>query len=64
MALLGQIQGFVTALTGVINAPVSNGVVRYTSEYSKNGFNDCPPWWRASLIWVAAIFFILLPVHY
>ncbi|MBA7854556.1 O-antigen translocase [Enterobacter sp. RHBSTW-00901] len=62
MALLGQIQGFVTALTGVINAPVSNGVVRYTSEYSKNGFNDCSPWWRASLIWVAAIFFILLPV--
>ena len=61
MALLGQIQGFVTALTGVINAPVSNGVVRYTSEYSKSGYNECSPWWRASLIWVLAIFFILLP---
>lgn len=61
MALLGQIQGFVTALTGVINAPVSNGVVRYTSEYSNSGYNECSPWWRASLIWVLAIFFILLP---
>ncbi|MEP9342888.1 O-antigen translocase [Enterobacter roggenkampii] len=62
MALLGQIQGFLTVLNGVINAPVSNGVVRYTSEYSKSGYNECSPWWRASLIWVVAIFLILLPV--
>lgn len=35
MALLGQIQGFITSLTGIINAPVSNGIIRYTSEQKK-----------------------------
>lgn len=62
MALLGQIQGVVTALNGIVNAPVSNGIVRYTSENSKDGINSCSPWWRASLIWVFVVFLILFPL--
>lgn len=62
MALLGQIQGFVAAMTGVINAPVSNGIIRFTSENSKKGISECSPWWRASVIWVIAIFIVLLPL--
>ncbi|EMQ2211340.1 O70 family O-antigen flippase [Escherichia coli] len=62
MALLGQIQGAVTVFTGIANAPVSNGIVRYTSEQSKNGIHACSRWWRASLIWVVTIYIILLPV--
>ncbi|MCK6905101.1 O-antigen translocase [Enterobacter roggenkampii] len=62
MALLGQIQGVVTALNGIVNAPVSNGIIRFTSENSKSGVNSCSPWWRASLIWVMGVFFISFPV--
>lgn len=61
MALLGQIQGFITSLTGIINAPVSNGIIRYTSEQKKNGFTECSPWWRASILWVLTIFLVMLP---
>jgi PST family polysaccharide transporter len=60
MALLGQIQGVVTALTGLTNAPVSNGIIRYTSEHSEKGLHLCSPWWRASLLWVGIIFITLL----
>ncbi|MDV2272969.1 O-antigen translocase [Citrobacter freundii] len=62
MALLGQIQGVVTALTGIINAPVSNGIIKFTSEHEKSGFTGCSPWWRASLLWVAGIYIVLLPI--
>lgn len=33
MALLGQAQNLITMLNGIVNAPTSNAVVRYTSEY-------------------------------
>ena len=64
MALLGQIQGVVAVLTGVTNAPVSSGIVRYTSENNNKGLHMCSPWWRASLLWVGIIFVALLPVSF
>ena len=62
MAMLGQVQSMVISLNGIINAPVSNGLVRYTAEKQGAGFESCAPWWRASLQWVLIISAIILPV--
>lgn len=64
MALLGQIQGLVTVLSGLTNAPVSNGIIRYTSENSSKDLHMCSPWWRASLLWVGGIFAIILSISF
>lgn len=61
MAMLGQVQSMVTSLNGIINAPVGNGIVRYTAEKQGKGFEDCAPWWRASLQWVLIISAITIP---
>lgn len=62
MAMLGQVQSMVISLNGIINAPVSSGLVRYTAEKQGAGFESCAPWWRASLQWVLIISAIILPV--
>ncbi|MBK4367025.1 oligosaccharide flippase family protein, partial [Enterobacter hormaechei] len=62
MALLGQIQSLVNAFNGVINAPVSNSVIRYTAEHHEDGYEACSPWWRAALFWMLALYIILLPI--
>lgn len=62
MAMLGQIQSIVTSLNGIINAPVGNGIVRYTAEHHSKGFEACTPWWRASLKWVAIISAFVIPL--
>jgi len=49
VAMLGQLQSLATALNGVVGAPVSAGVVRYTAQHYKAGYETCAPWWRASL---------------
>lgn len=62
MALLGQIQSLVNAFNGVINAPVSNSVIRYTAEHHEDGYEACSPWWRAALFWMLALYILLLPI--
>ena len=62
MALLGQIQSLVNAFNGVINAPVSNSVIRYTAEHHEDGYEACSPWWRAALFWMLVLYIILLPI--
>ncbi|ENP8446620.1 O-antigen translocase [Vibrio alginolyticus] len=62
MAMLGQVQSMVSSLNGVINAPTGAGVVRFTAEHHKQGFDACAPWWQASLYWVAIITCFALPI--
>ncbi|RRO06022.1 O-antigen translocase [Pectobacterium aquaticum] len=64
MAMLGQIQSIVASLNGIVNAPVSSGIVRYTAEFEKEGMEGCAPWWKASLWWLAIILCILMPVGF
>lgn len=61
MALLGQAQNLITMLNGIVNAPTSNAVVRYTAENCEKGFNACAPWWRASLQWAMIFCLSLIP---
>ncbi len=62
--MLGQLQGIVTALTGVVNAPISTGVVRYTAENYNQGYEACAPWWRASVNWLIILLLIIIPGGY
>lgn len=61
LALLGQVQGLVSALNGVVAAPAGPGVVRYTAEYYAVGFEACAPWWKAALKWTALLLAIVIP---
>lgn len=61
MAMLGQVQSMVASLNGIINAPVGNGIVRYTAEKQGEGFEACASWWRASLQWVLILSAITIP---
>lgn len=61
LAMLGQVQSMVASLTGIINAPVGSGIVRFTAENKAQGFEACVPWWRASLQWVLIISAITIP---
>jgi O-antigen/teichoic acid export membrane protein len=49
IASLGQFQSLISSFNGIANAPVGSGIVRYTSENQKNGFEACSPWWQAGL---------------
>ncbi len=51
MAMLGQVQSLVAAMSGIAASPGGNGLVRYTAEYRDRGFDACAPWWSASLKW-------------
>ncbi|WP_370451519.1 O-antigen translocase [Buttiauxella sp. B2] len=62
MALLGQVQSLVNGFNGVINSPVNNGIIRYTSENKEYGFNACSPWWKASFQWVMLLCLIMIPL--
>lgn len=62
LAMLGQVQSMVASLTGIINAPVGNGVVRYTSEHQEQGMEACSPWWRAAWQWVLILSAIIIPL--
>jgi len=61
MAMLGQVQSMINSFNGVVNAPVSTGVVRFTAENHGSGYDKCSPWWRASLQWTIVICAILIP---
>lgn len=60
MAMLGQVQSVINGFNGIINAPVSNGVVRFTAEYNDRGYESCSPWWKASLHWVLLLSCLLI----
>jgi PST family polysaccharide transporter len=62
MAALGQMQNLITALTGVVSAPVGSGLVRYTAEHKVNGFDACAPWWRASVRWLQLLLSMTIPL--
>ncbi|MGX9460153.1 O-antigen translocase [Shewanella sp. A14] len=62
MAILGQVQSLISVLNSLVTAPVSNGIVRFTSEKHKEGFINCSPWWRASVQWVVILSLIIIPV--
>lgn len=54
LAMMGQIQSFISGLNGVVNAAAGNAVVRYTAECGSDGnIAACKPWWVASAQWVA-----------
>lgn len=59
LALLGQLQAIVTSLNGIINAPVSNGIVRYTAENHSDGLDKCTPWWRAGIRCVIILYVLI-----
>lgn len=61
MAALGQLQNLIAALTGIVAAPVGNGLVRYTAEHNTSGFDACAPWWRASVRWLQLLLAIAIP---
>jgi O-antigen/teichoic acid export membrane protein len=61
MAMLGQVQSMVMSLNGLVTAPSSSGLIRYTAQYHHQGFASCAPWWRASLHWVAILLACVVP---
>ncbi len=62
MAILGQVQSLVGALNGIVAAPASSGVVRYTAEHHAQGFDACAPWWNASLRWLLGLLALIIPL--
>lgn len=64
IATLGQLQSVIVSLNGIINAPVSSGIVRYTAECHSKGYKECSPWWTASIYWTIAILAIILPLSF
>ncbi|REF25610.1 PST family polysaccharide transporter [Xenorhabdus cabanillasii] len=62
LALLGQLQAIVTSFNGIVNAPVSNGIVRYTAENHDAGIDKCTPWWRAGVCCAIFLYLIILIV--
>ncbi|NIF31119.1 O-antigen translocase [Enterobacter sp. Cy-643] len=64
MAMLGQVQSLINSFNGIVNAPVSSGVVRYTAEKHASGYEKCSPWWRASLEWTIVLCAILIPAGF
>lgn len=62
LAMLGQLQSIVGALSGVVNSPVNNGVVRFTAEQSAGSdVRACVPWWRAAMQWMLLLSLLVLP---
>lgn len=52
LALLSQLQNLSTLINGLLNAPVTTGIVRYTAEKgddSEQNFENLCSWWKAGL---------------
>lgn len=62
LAMLGQIQGFMTILTGVAASPVSTGLIKYTAENWQDGEKACKPWWSACFRVTGILFLIVIPL--
>ncbi|MCU6242990.1 O-antigen translocase [Enterobacter asburiae] len=52
VVVLGQMQSLIASVMGILNAPVSTGVIKYTSE---NGEKNSFWWWRSSLVILCSI---------
>ena len=61
IAMLGQVQSLVGALSGIIAAPAGTGVVRYTAEHQAAGLEVCAPWWKAALKWIVVLLAVVIP---
>lgn len=59
IAMLGQVHGLFTVMNGIVAAPATSGVVRYTAENNVIGFDACKPWWSASIKWMVGLFAIV-----
>jgi O-antigen/teichoic acid export membrane protein len=64
VALLGQLQSLATALNGVVGAPASTGVVRYTAQHYKTGYDSCAPWWRASVRCLLLMLLVIMAIAF
>lgn len=62
IAVLGQLQSLTNIMTGLAGAPVGNGVVRYTAENYREGYEKCQPWWNAGIQCVLIILAIIIPI--
>lgn len=62
MALLGQLQSFVIGINGVVNAPVGNGIVKYTAEFNSKGTEICSQWWKPAIFISFLFSFILFAI--
>lgn len=62
IAMLGQIQGFVSVVTGIANAPLGNGIVSYTAEKQQDGLEECAVWWRASFGLLIGMLLVFVPL--
>lgn len=60
LAMLGQLQSCLTILNGMVNSPVGSGIVRFTAQHNTHGYENCIPWWRASILWVLFISILLI----
>ncbi|MFW0765459.1 O-antigen translocase [Trabulsiella odontotermitis] len=49
LALLGQLQSFASICNGIINASVSSGIVRYTSEHADDPEEKYTLWWKGGI---------------
>lgn len=62
IAMLGQVQGVVSALSIIITSPAGSGVVRFTSANHGKGYEACAPWWRAGLRWLVLLLLLVVPL--
>lgn len=62
LAMLGQLQSIASSISGIVNAPVSNGIVRYTAEHAESGEDICANYWRSGVKWVILILAVLIPL--
>lgn len=62
IAMLGQLQSLLTALNGIVNSPVGNGVVKHTASNVHNGYEVCSKWWRASILLSFGLILLVLPL--
>ncbi|MGC8401436.1 hypothetical protein ACP3P6_15690 [Enterobacter mori] len=62
LALLEQLQSFASICNGVINASVSSGIVRYTSEHSDDPDEKFTLWWKGGVQVSLIIYACLCPV--
>lgn len=60
MATIGQLQGLISILIGVVTAPLGSGIVSLTAENNKYGYERCALWWRAAVLWTAIIYVSIL----
>ena len=60
LALVGQLQSFITAANGLVNSPSGAAVIRYTSKTADKGIESSSLWWKASVNWNLAIIIIIM----